>query len=59
MVTTEVYNCDSVLSLYNKNGDNILTNNPIFYSFYDDKFGKKRFIKVEKRIFMEDYCVTE
>lgn len=59
MITTEVYNCDSVLSLNNKNGENILTNNPIFYSFFDDKFGKKRFIKVEKRIFMEDYCVTE
>jgi hypothetical protein len=59
MITTEVYNCDSVLSLYNKNGENILTNNPIFYSFFDDKFEKKRFIKVEKRIFMEDYCVTE
>jgi hypothetical protein len=59
MITTEVNNSDSVIAMYDQNGKSILTNNPIFHSFFDTKFGKKRFIKVEKRKFMEDYCVSE
>jgi hypothetical protein len=59
MITTAVNNSDSVLAMYDQNGKSILTNNLVFHTFFDSKFGKKRFIKVEKRVFMEDYCVSE
>jgi hypothetical protein len=59
MITSKINNYDSVLIMYDQKGKNILTDGPILYSFFDAKFGKKRNIKLENRIYIEDYCVAE
>lgn len=59
LVTTEVNKADSVLVMFDQAGKNILNNELVFYTFSDEKFGKKRYIKVDQRFFIEDYCVSE
>ena len=59
MITTELDNADSVLVLNDEKGKNILTATTVMHTFFDHKFGKKRVIKVQEKVLIEDYCVSE
>lgn len=59
MITTEVYDIDSVLVLYDENGKNLLKGETVMHTFFDDKFGKKRSLKIDKKVLIEDYCISE
>lgn len=59
MITLELNNKDSVLLINDESGKNILKNETIIHTFFDQKFGKKRLIKIHKKVLIEDYCVSE
>lgn len=59
MISTAIGINDSVIAMYDQNGKSILNNTSINYTFFDHKFGKKRVIKVDKKVLIEDYCVSE
>jgi hypothetical protein len=59
MITTELNGADSVLQMNDESGRSILTFGQVNHTFFDQKFGKKRQIKIQDKILIEDYCVSE
>jgi hypothetical protein len=59
MITQAIENKDSVIFLYDQSGKSILRQDHFTHTFFDEKFGKKRSIVIYKKVFMEDYCVSE
>jgi hypothetical protein len=59
MITTELNSADSVVQMNDESGRSILTSGQVNHTFFDQKFGKKRQIKIQDKILIEDYCVSE
>lgn len=59
LITVHQNSKDSVIQIYDEKGASIYNNHTLTHNFYDNKFNKKRSIRIVNKMLIEDYCVSE